>query len=183
MCAACVEATEPKPAVKTWRYHLPSIKGEGWAIVFIDSIGVFTCVSDWGDYGYRWHEAGWGPQEFRQFFIRCEDDYILRKIAPNDTYYGEQTLKNVKRHIVELRRGGTFDRDQAREEWDRLDECEQLRTREDFAVWYQATTKIDCAYELVHYGPEPQALGFMEHVMPRLREVIRAELAAEGLAT
>jgi hypothetical protein len=29
------------------------------AIAFLDSIGCFSVLSDYGDYGYRWPEAGW----------------------------------------------------------------------------------------------------------------------------
>lgn len=181
MCADCAALTAPMPSVKTWRYHLPSINGEGWAIAFLDSIGCFTCLSDFDDWSYRWPEAGWGPRDFRQFFIRCNDNYVLGKIARDDTYYGSQTLRNVKERILEGRRHGGWGRDMARKEWELLREYDDLDSRESFAMWYQQTEIQDCS-ELAHWGVPPRAKAFMEHVMPRLREVIRAELAAEGLA-
>lgn len=181
MCAACVESTAPTE-LRTWRYHLPSIKGEGWAIVYMDSIGVFTCVSDWGDYGYRWPQAGWGPGDFRKFFLQCYDEYILRKIARPDVYDGEATLRAVKERILEARRHGSWSRDRARREWDRLEVYGHLDSREDFAMWYE-DTDIDEAYGLSVYSFSGEVRGFIEHVLPRLREAIKKQLEAEGLAT
>lgn len=45
-------------SVTTWRYHMPNDRatGEGWAVCFLDSIGCFSVLSDYGDYGYRWHD-------------------------------------------------------------------------------------------------------------------------------
>jgi hypothetical protein len=181
MCSECALMTTPKPAVKTWRYHLPSIRGEGWAIAFLDSIGCFTCLSDFDDWSYRWPEAGWGPRDFRQFILRCNDHYILHKVARDDTYYGAQTLRNVKERILERRRHGGWDRSKARREWDLLREHDDLDSRESFAMWWQQTEIDDCS-ELAHWDVPPRATAFFKHVMPRLREVIRAELTAEGLA-
>ena len=48
-------------------------------------------------------------------------------------------------------------------------------------MWYE-NTKLGDASEFAVYDFSPRALAFQKHVMPRLREVIRAELAAEGLA-
>jgi hypothetical protein len=167
--------------VRVWRYHLPSIKGEGWVIAFLDSIGAFSCLSDWGDYGYRWPQAGWGPGDFRQFFVQCHDDYVLHKIARRDTYHSDRTLRNVKDHILSHRRDLCWSRQWARDEWNLLTRHSNLYSREDFAFWYQ-DTKIADVGELSVYDVSDQARGFIEHAMPRLREAIKAELAAEGLA-
>jgi hypothetical protein len=163
--------------VSTWRYHLPSENGEGWAIIFMDSIGCFSALSDWGDYGYRWPEAGWGPGDFRAFFLQCDDNYILRKISRSEVYYGDRTAKNIRRRICELRRGGgrTWTPVRAREEWETLERY-GVDSREEFAVWYQHT-EIDEAYELAEYDHSYQALAFIARVLPRLREAIRVELA------
>jgi len=122
--------------VQVWRYHLPNDREtrEGWAIAFLDSIGCFTVLSDYGDYGYRWPEA-------------------------------------------DRRRMGSWTRERARDEWNILNDAD-IDTREGFALWYQET-KIEDAYELAEYGEygvPKRALAFCQHVMPRLRAVIRADL-------
>jgi len=91
------------PVAATWRYHLPNENGEGWAIAFLDSSGVFTSVSDYGDYGHRWPQAGWGPEDFRAFFLQCDDSYILGKISRRDEYDGDRTVRAIKDRILELR--------------------------------------------------------------------------------
>lgn len=166
--------------VTTWRYHLPNDQSlEGWAICFLDSTGCFSVLSDWGNYGYRWSANGWGPGDFRAFFVRCDDSYVIRKIARSDEYKPAETLLRVKRRILEGRRSGGWTRERAREEWDILDGYEDLHRPEDFARWYDHT-KIDCAYDLAVYDFSGQAQAFMKRVMPRLRERIRADLAAEA---
>jgi len=163
-------------AVQTWRYSLPSIRGEGWAIAFLDSIGCFSVLSDWGNYGYRWPQAGWGPGDFRAFFSRCNDDYIVRKIARRDVYYGGQTLRAVKDRILEWRRHGNLTRALARGEWELLERFERLHSREDFAMWYMHT-RIEEAHALAVYDFSGDVMGFAAHVLPRLREAIRLQLA------
>lgn len=180
----CGESTKPAKAtvtVTTWRYHLPNVNGEGWAIAFLDSIGCFSCLSDYGDYGYRWPEAGWGDYDFRKFFGREGNaDYVLHKIARSDEYDGKTTLRAVKERIIEDRRDSILDREQARHEWDLLEAHDRLYSRENFTFWYQET-KIVEAHVLYYTDFSPQVLAFMKHTFPRLQAAIQAELAAEGL--
>jgi hypothetical protein len=161
-----------------WRYSLPNVSGEGWAIAFLDAIGCFAVLSDWGNYGYRWPQAGWGPGDFRDFFARCDDSYIIRKLSKADHYDPEQTEKNVKARILESRRHGSWSRERAREEWSLLDLC-GVGTRDEFAVWYQHT-EIDEAYECASHDHGSDAQGFIRHVMPRLRAAILAQRETEA---
>ena len=42
------------------RYSLPSIKGEGYAEIVLDtSDGYFSTISDFGNYCYHWHNHGY----------------------------------------------------------------------------------------------------------------------------
>jgi hypothetical protein len=163
-------------AVTTWRYQLPNENGEGWAIVFMDSIGCFSVLSDYGDYGYRWPQAGWGPGDFRKFILGCDDHYLLRKIARRDHYDGDKTLRAIKKRILRWRREGMLRKDQARQEWDLVtDRYGSVYSREDFAIWYQRT-HLESAHELAVYDFEPSVLAFVKHVLPRLRAKIREDI-------
>jgi hypothetical protein len=165
--------------VTTWRYHLPSTSSfGGWAIVFLDSIGCFSALSDYGDYGYRWPEAGWGPGDFRAFLAGRDPRYVLGKIARRDHYDGDATLRAVKEQLCELRRHGSWKRERAREEWDLLALFDGLATREDFGRWYDRT-RLDEAYEFSVFTHPPRAQAFMENVFPRLQAAIREELERE----
>ena len=181
LCSTCASVAT-KPVVTTWRYSLPNENGEGWAIAFLDSIGCFSVLSDYGDYGYRWPQNGWSnpnERDFRQFFLGTDDHYVLRKIARSDHYDGRATCEGIKRHIIELRRDRHYEKDFARDEWDRLRRYDDVDCREMFAMWYE-NTKIGDAAEFSVYSFSPQALAFQKLVLPRLRAAIRAQLEEEG---
>lgn len=171
---------------KSWRYYLPNIRErrEGWAIFFLDEIGSFTVLSDYGNYGYRWSEGGWWSKveyDFRVFVLQTDDHYILGKISvPDSEYQDEKTLAAVKRAIIEARRCRAKSADWARTEWDLLRDCSDLYTAEDFARW-SGSTQLDEYWDYASYGPSRQAVAFIENVMPRFRAMLRAELEAEGL--
>jgi hypothetical protein len=107
--------------IKLWRYHLPNINGEGWAIIVIGSDGFFSAVSDYGNYGYFWSHHGCA--DIREFFLRAavEWDYFRRKLSPEEDYDSEKTYQNIRSCILDGRRGGGR---RAREEWDRLHESD-----------------------------------------------------------
>jgi hypothetical protein len=162
--------------VQTWRYSLPNVKGEGWVIAFVDSTGCFSALSDWGDVAYRWSAQGWGPGDFREFLLRADDYYLTSKFGRGRKEYDpEGTLDGVKSYIIEARRDGYKTKEEAREEWDRLDTYEDLRTEFDFTQWYMAT-KLDDPGEFHRMRYVGEVTAFIKHAMPRLREVFRAEL-------
>lgn len=159
------------------RYYLPSIKGEGWAVVLIGSDGMFTALSDYGNYGYWWSHHG--CKDVREFFLRAtkDPDYFVRKLTHGhqDIYDGDATVKDIKKYILEVRRDRSWTAEKARAEWELLDNYEIADSSEGFSRWYD-NTRIDEAYEYRHTKPQPQAVAFVEKVMRRLEEVIRLDL-------
>jgi hypothetical protein len=165
------------------RYFLPSIRGEGWAIVYITSLGEFLALSDWGNYGYWWSHHG--MKDIRQFFLRAKEspDYFIGKLSAGaDEYDGEQSYKSVKDYILEVRRDRSWPKERARDEWDLLNLYDKLHDEHDFQRWY-SNTRIDEAYEHHRRRPNPQVVAFVEKVLGRLDPILRAELTAEGLET
>lgn len=162
--------------VKTWRYSLPNVKGEGWAIIFMDETGCFTALSDWGDVAYRWNQRGLPPGGFKHFLLTADDSYLISKFGSQRREYDpENTLASVKDHILSTRRDGSMTKDDAREEWDSLKTYEDLRTEFDFSQWY-STTKLEDAGEFHCMRYVRDVTNFVEKVMPRLRELLRAEV-------
>lgn len=157
------------------RYNLRTEKGAWLGMVVISDDGYFSTVSDYGNYAYWWGHA---EMEFRAFLCQLEPDYLCSKLAPGRVYYGEPTERDVRRTILTSRRRMDLTREEAREEWDHLEESD-LGAPEGFAIWYQGT-KLHDAHELAHYGTEPQAVAFAERVWPALVAALRAELAAEA---
>jgi len=174
--------------VRFWRYLVPcepEDKFSGWAVVFMDSTGTFSTVGDYGNWGHKWPLQGFSPkdepEDFRAFIVRCDGDYVLRKLSHEKIYDADATVREIKRHIVECRRHGSWSKDRARTEWDLLSRCENLWSDHDFGNWYEATT-IDDAHEFRCTRPPIGVVAFIERTLPRLKEMLRAELAAEGKA-
>lgn len=158
-----------------YRYAFPNSKHEGWAVFLLDSFGMLSVASDFGNYVYHWPRNGWGPGDFRKFLLQCDGGYLISKLGSGRTVrHGQRTEANIREHILYYRRCGSYDRDFARREWDLL---HSLDFDSDLEIheWYLATG-LDDAGEMIAHGPEPQLLVFMEKVWPRLREALSCAL-------
>lgn len=166
-------------AVTLRRYVLPSVQGQGWAIVVLGSDGYFSAVSDYGNYAYIW--SAHGCADFREFAADLEKDphYAVGKLWPHPHEYdGEATFKNAKRMIKKrAREDVSFDSESER--WTLVDH-DELNTEFNFHDWLNETDlPSHDAYECRAERPNPQALAFCEKILPRLAEVLRAEMAKE----
>jgi hypothetical protein len=166
--------------IKFYRYSIPS-EGRygGWGTFILDSTGFFAAITDFGNYAYRWD--AFGKRDFREFVIQLQHswDYVLGKVRPNGKEYDdEKTLHGIKRHILEYRRDGGYDKEFARREWNLLSENEDLNTEFNFYDWYQST-KIEEAYEFCEKSYDCDALAFSQMLMPRLAEAIKLDLQSE----
>lgn len=163
--------------IKTWRCYLKGEKGEGWALALFDEIGFFSCVSDFGNYAHAWGD--FGKRDFREFLLEIDAGYLAGKISGGRREYAaEATLEAVKQHIVELRRDRSVSKDFAREEWDRLSECDNLDSEPAFVRWYDQTG-IDDAGELRHSEMCSDVRQFCARVFPRLQRAIQEQLELE----
>jgi hypothetical protein len=163
------------------RYALPSINGEGWAIVVIGSDGYFSAVSDWGNYAYIW--GAHGCADFREFLLGREgSDYIVSKLNPKKEYDGYATERAIKDDILTVRRAAgrrsKHAKENARREWEHLEQCDVTDSEVGFASWLEGTS-LDEAWGLAEYRHDAQVVAFVKHVMGRLGTMIKAELDAE----
>ena len=159
------------------RYNVRGERDEWLATVFIGADGVFSTVSDYGNYGHYW---GSPSCDIRAFLCRVSNDYLAAKLSPQWATDVDATEVEIKRTIIRLRRDGTLDAEQAREEWELL-----YCVRDgDSGGWWAQTTLGQHAYpgDLWQQMRSPQAVLFVERVMPRLVAMLRAELAAEKAA-
>ncbi len=164
--------------IQYWRYEIPSIDGEGWGIFLLDSTGLFSCVTDYGNYSFRWTHHG--MDDFRKFFDRNSYGYILNKLhlgcGKTQELDAEATLKNIVKYILEARRDGSIDEDFARSEYDHVWSCYNDYDDGMFDPWYYGT-EIDDAYEYrcLDYSPDDKALR--DNLLPRLTEAIQKDLS------
>jgi len=167
--------------VQLRRYVIRVPERLAWAIILIASDGMLAICSDYGNYGHKWPPQGWGEGDFRSFLLEIETDYYLRsKLSKENFYSGRKTLENIRDHILNYRRSGIYTREEASEEWELVNRYAgdiELNAI-GFHEWY-LETHIDGAGELSHYTYNPQLNGFCEHIWPRFREMLQAELAGE----
>ena len=142
--------------------------------MFLGADGVFSTVSDYGDYGYWWRDVG-GDGDIRRFLCDCDAGYLVRKLAPTLERDDDATVRAIKDCILDLRRQEVLTKEQARAEWTLVEGFESPD------VWYHETElhRVTAVAELSRNRHNPQAVSFVEKVMPRLREVLQAEMAAE----
>lgn len=168
--------------VTTWRYYLPSTKDQPWAEVLLTSSGMFAVVSDYGNYAYPWRAHG--DRDFREFVagLAKDGDYAAGKLSQRTAYRGDETLAAIRRHILQERRSGRLTAAEASEFWNEMDEYDLDRYAEEFSRWLResdgASTFTD-AFGFAVYDYPADVKAFCRLVLPRLADVLRAEIEAE----
>lgn len=81
--------------IQVYRYRIPGSTHDSGGIVFMDETGVFSAVTDFGNYAYRWcwDESERTRQDFRDFIV---------KIASQSEKYPDYFLEKVRRNKTEL---------------------------------------------------------------------------------
>jgi hypothetical protein len=92
-------------------------------VLFLDESGIFSAVTDCGDYSYG-HFSCNSIRHFVAYQLGRDPHYALSKIArrQDKELQGEATLANAKRLIMESRRHGSSTKEEAREAWEGLPE-------------------------------------------------------------
>lgn len=168
-----------------WRYSLPSVQGEGWAVVFLDSTGTLAIVSDYGNAAYRWAMAGMPENTtFKEFITRLAvvdspHDYLVNKLSVGRREYDpERTLYRVKQAISIARREQRLTSWEARQFWDEVvDDYGGLEYEATATRWFEETAFPDANIYL-SVKPCTDATLIVRHVIPRLQKLLRDEIAA-----
>ena len=159
--------------------------GSGWAVVVLDlEIGYFSTVSDYGNYAFAW--SAHGHDDFRSFLITLVDDleYFAKKVAPGRFYNDERTRQLVYQGVCRLRSERLISASTARETWELVETYNRLDTEHDFAAWLDDVSEDVWEHgspaEWASYGPNPRAVAYAQVVLPKLAEVLKAELEEEA---
>lgn len=159
-----------------------------WAIVTLDSKGMFTAFSDYGHYMYHWG-MGLGEQDFREFLLTCDADYVLGKISPGKEADIEATKKAIKIAIFEhFKRSqgsrGFYQNDISKKfdlEWRRLElaKVEQIHSKEDLRYYAESGCSFPIDSDVGRMQEPFHTQCFVNYILPRLKEAIREQLANE----
>jgi hypothetical protein len=167
-----VSSTKP---VLTRFYHVrPFARGWGWgARIWLTDDGCLSIYSDRGSYGYWWSHPGC---EIREFLCTIDNDYLLSKLCSGkrDVIDDVGSERDIKQHILEYRRSGTYDREFARREWDLV--CTSSFENEVEAHTWYLETEICDAHERLRYMRPPQAKAFVEHCWPPFVAELRRDI-------
>ena len=145
-----------------------------WGIFLLDSNGMFSVCSDYGNYVYHWPGQDFGPGGFRKFLSELDQDYLLKKLAPKQVYSGPQTMRLIRQTVCHKRRCRRMSKEWARKEWT-LAEVANESYQEAFFAWYERTALEDM-WETTCYETKPKAILFYERVYKPFVELLKADL-------
>lgn len=169
------------------RYDIRAKDGYGWAIILIDEkAGLFSTVSDYGNYGYIWTHHG--CKSIKEFLLGMEKDpyYFMNKLAQGERIFdAKETFKECGEAVIKARRADTITKEQARECFDFLKDLMDDVDNDKTAYHYRI---IECkvlmdevfgeSWEYIPYRERfsYQLEGFFRDIVPELMEVLKAEL-------
>lgn len=169
--------------MKTWTYKIPSEKNwGGWAVIFLTDTGVFSTVSDYGNYGYIWSHHG--MKDVRQFFLTLLKEpgewyYFAQKLNPKTVYNGEKTVQNILDYLD----NSDLSDSEIEDEKILLSEYQDLYSEFDYQCWcLESGTNLDwhngefAIYELDH-----RVKDFCQKVLPKFAELLQKQLKEEGI--
>jgi hypothetical protein len=149
-----------------------------WARIWITDDGSFSCISDYGNYGYWWGAPGC---EFRRFLCQVDDHYLTTKLqnGERDEYDGEATLAKVRKHIAAELRAKRLTGMEAKRERGLLDQHDLVDGEHVLWAWWQESRLDWCDETPGVYRTPIQLAAFVREVWPLFVAQLRAELARE----
>lgn len=168
--------------MKTWTYKINSEKFGGWAVIFLTDTGVFSTVSDYGNYGYIW--SNHGMKDVRQFFLRILKEprewyYFAQKLNPNKVYNGDLTLQNILEHLE----NSNLSDSEIEHERMLLSEYQDLNSEFDYQYWcLESGTNLDWYNgEFASYQLDSSVKVFCQEVLPKFAKLLQKQLEEEGI--
>jgi hypothetical protein len=150
----------------------------GWACITIcDATGLVAVHSDWLEGTYRWPttKASLGFSTLTEFIAQAGIDYMARKLFVSETkrYDHELTASSLREQIRELRRGEYLTADQAREQYEAVNDVHAHHIPDCLGEYG------DCIVS----SPSDAFKYMVSNIMPALQEAVRASINTYSLIT
>ena len=152
-----------------------------WAKITIDeNAWMFSCVSDAGNFSYRWRSEN--QRTFKKFLTQIDTGYLMKKIEPRTQEFDfEATVKNIKQHLFESRHSGDIRKKEVRKAYELVEHLDYENSAD--LVLYQLieghkyfSDDYSWTAELIVKNHSPEAITFTELVFPLLQEVLKIEI-------
>lgn len=155
-------------------------KDHEWANIVHDD-GLLMIHSSYGSWSYYWSHPG-GPA--KEFLTQLDDGYLISKLGGSKKEFdGERTEQNIRREILERRRDGRLNKDNAREIWEEIDGVDFQHEWDLHRICHAgsyATQRMLWDMEDVFFRkPDSGLEWFVRMLWPEFVAVLKAE-ASEG---
>lgn len=153
-------------------------------------IGEILIHSSYGSWAYQWGHLG---VPFKPWLAKARDkQYIAGKFLGDKAYEfdGEKTVRELRRSVIERRKHGGFDKDQARSVWDWIEENESEleSSAHDFVNrMYDGARDTEVGGRAEQFFEEPWDRlatslnrpfdNFWQQVWPAFQQALREEMA------
>lgn len=151
-------------------------ENHAWCRLLLEaSTGRVVIISDYGSWAYCWIHIG--ERTLEEFLAQLDLDYMGHKMlgVHSEVIDEDSTQKAIKQTIFELRRTGSYSRDEARAEYGFLQEL--IDGYVDFNGW-AANTAIDDCYELQQRCIAPCWANFWQYLW---KPLIRPALLSDAV--
>jgi hypothetical protein len=151
----------------------------------------FACHTTFGAYSNHWSHIG--PNDWRAFIQNGDMDHVMSKFCPGkwEEVDFEATVESFQKTLLDVRREGDVDKDEAREARERLEGA--ISQARDYESQPAAAVAIlldqisgeewaTDAWESVKRRPNGQAKGFFEQIWTPFCQEMARELEAERIA-
>jgi hypothetical protein len=152
--------------------------------------GEIVINSSFGAWANTWTACG---VPFKQFLASAGFDYLFTKFIGNklDCFDGDASFEQIKKDVIERRKSGSLDKDEARDAWNGLmDEQERMTSGSEesygYAMW-DVGSRLDKGHPMRDYFNDPsgwpkathydrQAEGFWRELWPSFKNELKAEM-------
>lgn len=138
--------------------------------------------SDYGHFAHNWISCGQNP---KAFLCSMGKDYAMQKLSNYQSMEidMDECMKDLKRSIIEARRNGELDAEQAREAWEQMTEdwdnysssydiaCSKLVDNEYFEVVFGDYEALPSSKRM-----KPECEGFWDKIWVPFVEELRREM-------
>jgi len=151
--------------------------------------GEILIHSTFGSWGNSWTHCGC---RFKKFLSFVDFDYIFTKFMGSDfhRFDGQKSFEALCKRIIEYRKNGSLDKEDARELWDEVHDREDSLSSRSVEAWVEILSQVSIdsrSRDVKRFLEEPwyltvesddqSAVGFWRDLWPDFKAALLAEIS------